>query len=220
MLVYAHRGYKKKENTIEAFTNSFSKFDGLEFDGIEFDVRLSKDKIPVVIHDSNLLRTHNVNIVVHLTNYIDLKKYNLLTLSETLTLVKENKKKCLIDIKVKSNSNFIIAYLKDLVNRKIISSSMFKCIVYTDNVIFDKNIKLLRAYKYIIPKNINTDFHGIALKYDNTIENKKSIITSLDNLRSNNLHLNLYFEKYESNTLGNFLKLLLNAYNNVSLSFD
>ena len=215
MLVYAHRGYKKKENTIEAFTNSFSKFDG-----IEFDVRLSKDKMPIVIHDSNLLRTHNVNIEVHLTNYIDLKKYNLLTLLETLNLVKKNKKKCLIDIKVKSNSNFIIAYLKDLVNKKIITSSMFKCIVYTDDLIFDKNIKLLRAYKYIIPQKINTNFHGISLKYDNTIKNKQSIITSLDNLRSNNLHLNLYFEKYESKTLCNFLKVLLNNYNNISFSFD
>ena len=57
MIIYSHRGYKKKENTIESFINSFSNFDG-----IEMDVRLTKDNIPVIIHDRNLLRTHNKNI--------------------------------------------------------------------------------------------------------------------------------------------------------------
>jgi hypothetical protein len=39
-------------------------------------------------------------------------------------------------------------------------------------------------------------------------------------LRSNNLHLNLYFEKYESKELTNFLKLLLTNHNNISLTLD
>ena len=69
MISYAHRGYKKKENTIESFINSFPYFDG-----IEFDVRLTKDKIPVVIHDYSLLRTHGINKIIHLSYYNDIKK--------------------------------------------------------------------------------------------------------------------------------------------------
>ena len=52
MLTYAHRGFGFNENSIQSFVNAFKYFDG-----IEFDVRLTRDNIPVVIHDYNLLRT-------------------------------------------------------------------------------------------------------------------------------------------------------------------
>ena len=44
------------ENTLAAFSRAIS--DGA--DGIEFDVRLSRDHVPVVIHDANLDRTTGV----------------------------------------------------------------------------------------------------------------------------------------------------------------
>lgn len=52
----AHRGASAylPENTIPAFALAFSKF---KSDMIEFDVRISRDNIPVVIHDSRLERT-------------------------------------------------------------------------------------------------------------------------------------------------------------------
>ncbi len=54
-LIIGHRGSSAvaPENTLIAFTQAFA--DGA--DGIEFDVRLSRDGIPVVIHDANLKRT-------------------------------------------------------------------------------------------------------------------------------------------------------------------
>jgi glycerophosphoryl diester phosphodiesterase len=54
-LIIAHRGASAvaPENTLAAFARAVS--DGA--DGIEFDVRLSHDKVPVVIHDARLWRT-------------------------------------------------------------------------------------------------------------------------------------------------------------------
>jgi glycerophosphoryl diester phosphodiesterase len=54
-LVIGHRGAAAvaPENTLASFTRAFA--DGA--DGIEFDVRLTRDHIPVVIHDATLKRT-------------------------------------------------------------------------------------------------------------------------------------------------------------------
>jgi glycerophosphoryl diester phosphodiesterase len=55
VLIIGHRGAAAvaPENTIVSFERSLS--DGA--DGIEFDVRLARDGVPVVIHDSTLRRT-------------------------------------------------------------------------------------------------------------------------------------------------------------------
>lgn len=54
-LIIGHRGASAKapENTIAAFRMAVDA----GADGIEFDVRLTRDGVPVVIHDSNLKRT-------------------------------------------------------------------------------------------------------------------------------------------------------------------
>ncbi|HMQ05433.1 MAG TPA: glycerophosphodiester phosphodiesterase family protein [Pyrinomonadaceae bacterium] len=54
-LIIAHRGASAvaPENTVAAFEQAIA--DGA--DGLEFDVRLAKDGVPVVIHDSTLDRT-------------------------------------------------------------------------------------------------------------------------------------------------------------------
>ncbi|WP_226583905.1 glycerophosphodiester phosphodiesterase [Halobacillus litoralis] len=56
-LIYAHRGASKlaPENTMPAF--KLARNAGA--DGIETDVQLTKDHIPVLIHDENLRRTTN-----------------------------------------------------------------------------------------------------------------------------------------------------------------
>lgn len=56
-LVFAHRGGAKlaPENTMAAFANGVA----LGSDGLECDVHLSKDGVPVVIHDKTLDRTTN-----------------------------------------------------------------------------------------------------------------------------------------------------------------
>jgi glycerophosphoryl diester phosphodiesterase len=54
-LIIGHRGAAAiaPENTLASFTRAFA--DGA--DGIEFDVRLTRDHIPVIIHDATLKRT-------------------------------------------------------------------------------------------------------------------------------------------------------------------
>jgi glycerophosphoryl diester phosphodiesterase len=55
--IFAHRGSSKDcpENTMAAFQKAFK--DGA--DGIELDVQLSKDGVPVIIHDEKVDRTTN-----------------------------------------------------------------------------------------------------------------------------------------------------------------
>jgi glycerophosphoryl diester phosphodiesterase len=57
-LIIAHRGASAvaPENTTAAFKAAIAA----GADGIEFDVRLSRDGVPVVIHDDTLRRTHGM----------------------------------------------------------------------------------------------------------------------------------------------------------------
>ncbi|MBU1629564.1 hypothetical protein KKD88_00610, partial [Patescibacteria group bacterium] len=55
MLIFAHRGIHDRrtaENTLDAFEKAVE----LACDGIEFDLRLSRDAMPVVVHDETLDR--------------------------------------------------------------------------------------------------------------------------------------------------------------------
>lgn len=62
MLIIGHRGASSlaPENSMEAMRAGFEA----GADMLELDVRLTKDNIPVVIHDWRLKRTHNENIGV------------------------------------------------------------------------------------------------------------------------------------------------------------
>lgn len=61
-LIIGHRGASAvaPENTFAAFSRALE--DGA--DGVEFDVRLSRDRVPVVIHDATLKRTANLDRLV------------------------------------------------------------------------------------------------------------------------------------------------------------
>ena len=54
-LIIGHRGASAvaPENTLVAFREAIAAGS----DGIEFDVRLTRDGVPVIIHDDNLRRT-------------------------------------------------------------------------------------------------------------------------------------------------------------------
>lgn len=58
-LIIAHRGASAvaPENTLASFKRAVE----VGADGVEFDVRLSRDGVPVVIHDASLLRTTGMN---------------------------------------------------------------------------------------------------------------------------------------------------------------
>ncbi len=58
-LIFAHRGYSARapENTMPAFEAAAAA----DIPGIELDVRLSRDGVPVVIHDADLMRLAGVD---------------------------------------------------------------------------------------------------------------------------------------------------------------
>lgn len=72
----AHRGLHTdliRENSISAFDNAFNN----GYDGIELDIRLTKDKIPVVIHDSFISRVSNGVGLVKDYTYEELANFNI-----------------------------------------------------------------------------------------------------------------------------------------------
>lgn len=74
-LIIGHRGASAvaPENTLAAFSRALE--DGA--DGIEFDVRLSRDRVPVVIHDANLKRTGQIDRLVSDLTASELQQYDV-----------------------------------------------------------------------------------------------------------------------------------------------
>jgi glycerophosphoryl diester phosphodiesterase len=74
-LILGHRGASAvaPENTLAAFSRALQ--DGAE--GIEFDVRLSRDGVPVVIHDASLRRTALIDKLVSDLTSEELKKIDV-----------------------------------------------------------------------------------------------------------------------------------------------
>lgn len=87
--LYVHRGLhnNKKgtpENSLKAFKNAVDNRYG-----IELDVQLTKDLVPVVIHDYNLLRACNVDRKVSDTTYEELSGYRLFKSQEKIPKLTE-----------------------------------------------------------------------------------------------------------------------------------
>ncbi len=105
--LYAHRGLhdnhsESPENTMAAFRLAVEK--GY---GIELDVQLTKDMVPVVLHDYNLKRACNVDFKVSEHNYRELDQFSLFgskekipTLREVLELV-DGKVPLIIELKIR-----------------------------------------------------------------------------------------------------------------------
>lgn len=75
MQLIAHRGLTTeniKENTMEAFLNAINN----DYIGIELDIRLTKDKKIVVLHDKLINRTSNGSGNINNITYKDILKYN------------------------------------------------------------------------------------------------------------------------------------------------
>ena len=96
-LIIGHRGASAValENTIAAFEAAIAA----GADGIEFDVRLSRDGVPVIIHDDTLSRTHGVRRrVVDLTAE-ELRSVGVPSLRELFELMAGNSLLLCLEIK-------------------------------------------------------------------------------------------------------------------------
>jgi len=87
-LIIAHRGASAvaPENTMAAFEAAISA----GADGIEFDVRLSRDAVPVIIHDETLHRTHGVRPRVADLSATQLNKFDVPSLAQLFELFASN----------------------------------------------------------------------------------------------------------------------------------
>lgn len=126
----AHRGKVDnytKENTISSFK---SAIEDDRYAGFELDIRVSKDKKIVVVHDF-----FTNGLLVSKTNYSKLKEYDIPRLSDVLEL--PTNKIILIEIK---DTNIDIDYLNNMLNK-------YK----------DKNIYVVSFYNEIIKKLLKLD---------------------------------------------------------------
>ncbi len=86
MLRLAHRGDWRRapENTLEAVAAA-CELPGV--DGVEFDVRVSSDRVPVIIHDENLRRVQGVDRMVADLTAAELRTCGVPALSDVLAAV-------------------------------------------------------------------------------------------------------------------------------------
>lgn len=84
--ILAHRGYPVKfpENSLQGFKYAIDH----GADGLEFDVHLTKDDVPVIMHDEKIDRTTKGHGKIHDFTYEQLKKYPLAN-GETIPLLKD-----------------------------------------------------------------------------------------------------------------------------------
>ncbi len=116
MLKIGHRGAKAyaPENTIASFRKALD----LGVDMVEFDVRITKDKYPVIVHDNRLRRLTKEFVRVNHLTLNQLKKLKVKetetipTLAEVLEII-DNQVGILIDLKVKGSAQIVVQTLRD-----------------------------------------------------------------------------------------------------------
>jgi len=192
MELIAHRGLHNKdikENTIEAFLNAINN----NYDGIELDIRYTKDKEIVVLHDSFINRTSNGTGKLKDYNYKDLKKYNFGS--------KKIKSKIprLIDVIKKINNTIIFIELKENIDSDDLDS-ILKLNTTNTYYIFSFNKKYIEnineskrgLVNYVFNSGIDITYYDFILILEDFINEK-----IIDYLKNNNIEPVIY------NTRGN-----------------
>lgn len=116
MLKIGHRGAKAyaPENTIAGFKKALE----LNVDMVEFDVRLTKDRHPIVVHDNQLARLAKKFRRISRLDLRQIKRVRVKgseripTLSEVLQII-DNRVGMDIELKVKGSAEIVIATLRE-----------------------------------------------------------------------------------------------------------
>jgi len=134
IFIVGHRGdpVHEPENTLRSIIRAFK----VGADAVEIDVRLSKDNVPVVIHDETVDRTSNGHGYVRKMTLNQLKKLDfgkgerIPTLEEALEIVREMKGKIIVEIKEEGFESKVIEALgeKEIIKHSIITSFNFDII--------------------------------------------------------------------------------------------
>lgn len=119
MLIIGHRGAAglAPENSLEALRAGVAA----GCDMLEFDVRLTKDKVPIIIHDPSTLRTHKKHHTIGSITAAELAASDLLPQIVTLeSVLNEFFGKILLNLELKSRGSapIVIALLKKYVKHE------------------------------------------------------------------------------------------------------
>ncbi|UFT97700.1 glycerophosphodiester phosphodiesterase [Radiobacillus kanasensis] len=191
--IFAHRGASKvaPENTMAAFKLAYE----MHAEGIETDVQLTKDQVPVLIHDENVRRTTNGTGFVQDYTLEELKqldagswfsdKYEgetIPTLDEFLTWVQDKP----LDLNIELKNNVIdykdlesIVYDRlvafDLIPRTVISSFSSESIKRFKDISSDLATAWLTSSKirFMIPFTKSLGANRLHIKY--TLLNKRIV---------------------------------------------
>lgn len=142
MKIIGHRGAKglAPENTIVGFMKAIE----YGVDEIECDVRVTKDGIPVVIHNARLADASGNLMKINKHSYIELKahKSDLATLDDTIKAVTRNTR---LQIEIKSNQP-----LKPII--KILKSRLSNGWQPEDFLVSSKQFSLLKNFHDALPQ--------------------------------------------------------------------
>lgn len=126
-LFLSHRGESDDapENTLEAFQLAMER----DSDGLELDIRLTKDKYVVVVHDADLKRVANADLTVSDSTLAELQSAHAVPLFKDVLGVLKKGKHCQIELKGADLG--IIGGLKDVLDdwqgdRKQLAISSFE----------------------------------------------------------------------------------------------
>ena len=164
----AHRGYKNnsKENTIPSFLNAIND---PYFCGFELDVRESKDKKIMVIHDAFIDRVTNKNGLVKNKSSKSLKKLGIPTLEDVLKL--ETDKMIVIEIKdYDLNLNNLVKLLNKYKQRDIYVWS-FSSKVIKKLAKYERSFKI-GVLNIVINSEKNYDYYDFIGIYKNILTNE------------------------------------------------
>lgn len=208
-----HRGVKNisPENTLDSIELAYK----LGLDWVEIDVKISRDFVPILLHDDTLDRTTNGKGIPLNYNYLDLKKFDagyffysyptqiyIPTLKEVISFCKE--RNIGINIEIKSNLGFEKQNVEAII--KVINAMNYKKIYFSS---FDWSSTTLIKKK--LPNTecgLLVDDFNSTITIDQVIEvcnkyrlsscgfNKKIINSEIINkMKNNNLIITVFDEK-------------------------
>ena len=210
-----HRGVKnlKPENTLESILKAFEL--GLEC--VEIDVKVSKDNIPLLLHDDTLDRTTNgsglvCNFTFDQINHLDAGYYfynsktdiKVPSLSSVLDLIKRKQK--YLNIELKPNKNYEELNVKNIL-KEINRISHDK--IYFSSFDLESCIILKEAAPTLKCGFLNDDFTKFNI--DETID-----ICKKYNFFSCGINLNLFSNSVVNQFVENEIQVTVYADNNIS----
>ena len=212
-----HRGVKdlKPENTIESISTAFDI--GLQC--VEIDVKISKDNIPLLLHDDTLDRTTNGSGLVCDFTFDEINKldagyyfYNLKTdikvpsLRTVLDLVKKNQK--YLNIELKPNEKYEALNIKKVLE-EIKKSSYEK--IYFSSFDLSSCIALKENSPDLLCGFLNDDFNQFNI-------NETINICKKYNLCSCGINLNYFSRSLVDRFVENGIKITVYSDRNITLN--